>query len=98
MSKPNGIEAVMARMLESQIQLAQNLVLMDTRHHEVMARIDQKFARIDQKFDRIDQKFDRIDQRFANIEQRMTRIEQKIDALPEEVYRKQIGFNLQQES
>ena len=84
MSKPNGIEAVMARMLESQIQLAQNLVLMDTRHHEVMARIDQKF--------------ERIDQRFANMEQRMRRIEQKIDALPEEVYRKQIGFNLQQES
>ena len=91
MSKPNGIEAVMARMLESQIQLAQNLVLMDTRHHEVMARIDQKFERIDQKFER-------IDQRFANIEQRMRRIEQKIDALPEEVYRKQIGFNLEQES
>ena len=91
MSKPNGIEAVMARMLESQIQLAQNLVLMDTRHHEVMARIDQKFERIDQKFER-------IDQRFANMEQRMRRIEQKIDALPEEVYRKQIGFNLQQES
>ena len=89
MSKPNGIEAVMARMLESQIQLAQNLVLMDTRHHEVMARIDQKFERIDQKFER-------IDQRFANMEQRMRRIEQKIDALPEEVYRKQIGFNLQQ--
>ena len=81
----------MARMLESQIQLAQNLVLMDTRHHEVMARIDQKFERIDQKFER-------IDQRFANMEQRMRRIEQKIDALPEEVYRKQIGFNLQQES
>ena len=91
MSKPNGIEAVMARMLESQIQLAQNLVLMDTRHHEAMARIDQKFERIDQKFER-------IDQRFANMEQRMRRIEQKIDALPEEVYRKQIGFNLQQES
>lgn len=91
MSKPNGIEAVMARMLESQIQLAQNFVLMDTRHHEVMARIDQNFERIEQKFER-------IDQRFANIEQCMTRIEQKIDALPEEVYRKQIGFNLQQES
>ena len=88
--KPNGIEAAMAKMLESQVQLAQNLVLMDTRHHEIMARIDQKFEKIDQQFER-------IDQRFANIEQRMTQIEQKIDALPEEVYRKQIGFNLEKE-
>lgn len=81
--KSNGIEVAMARMLESQVQLAQNLVLMDTRHHEIMARIDQKF--------------ERIDQRFANIEQRMAQIEQKIDALPEEIYRKQIGFNVEKE-
>lgn len=79
---------MMTRMLESQIQLAQNLVLMDTRHHETILRIDQKFERIEQKFERIDQRFERL-------EERMTRIEQKIDALPEEVYRKQIGFQQQ---
>ena len=88
MPEPNGIEAMMARMLESQIQLAQNLVLMDTRHHETILRIDQKFERIEQTFERIDQRFERL-------EERMTRIEQKIDALPEEVYRKQIGFQQQ---
>ncbi|MDE0436645.1 MAG: hypothetical protein OXH92_21830 [Bryobacterales bacterium] len=88
MPEPNGIEAMMTRMLESQIQLAQNLVLMDTRHHETILRIDQKFERIEQKFERIDQRFERL-------EERMTRIEQKIDALPEEVYRKQIGFQQQ---
>ena len=86
---------MMTRMLESQIQLAQNLVLMDTRHHETILRIDQKFERIEQKFERIEQKFERIDQRFERLEERMTRIEQKIDALPEEVYRKQIGFQQQ---
>ncbi len=88
MPEPNGIEAMMTRMLESQIQLAQNLVLMDTRHHETILRIDQKFERIDQTFER-------IEQRFEQLEERMTRIEQKIDALPEEVYRKQIGFQQQ---
>lgn len=74
MSKPNGYEAMMTRLLESQIQLAHNQVLMDTRHQETMTRIDQRFDRI---------------------EQRMLRLEQKIDVLPEEVYRKQVGFKSQ---
>ena len=81
MSKSNGTEAMMARLLESQIQLAQNQILMDTRHQETMAKLDERFAQIDATFIQIDE--------------RLTRVEQKLDALPDEVFRRQAGFTAQ---